>query len=124
MRALAALIAVAALALAAVAGPLVFMASESPQAVIQEAPEGDLIYRQGTMAIRLTEQPCGFQGIERLLEEEGIPPVHSYTMVQEGRPQVRGCWVRAAYDDEVLLQDMGGGDAYMPLSWFKREPGV
>lgn len=126
MRSLAVLIATAALALAAVVGPLVFSCME-PTAQVQALPamgEPDLVYKQGTMAIHLTDQPCGFQGIERLLEEEGIPPVHAYIMVQEGRPQVRGCWVRAAYDDEVLVQDMAGGDSFMPFSWFKPDVGV
>jgi hypothetical protein len=103
---------------------LVGCAEPSEPVSVADAPEGDLVYRRGTMAIRLTEQPCGFREIEKLLEEEGAPPVHAYVMVQEGRPQVRGCWVRAAYDDEVLLQDMGGGDSFIPLSWFRREPGV
>lgn len=120
--ALAALAVVALLAVASVAAPLYFMASQ-PVAV-QEAPSGDLIYRRGTMTIRLTEQPCGFQGLERILEEAGVPPVQAYVMVQEGRPQMRGCWVRAAYDDEVLLEDISGGGSFMPLSWFKTDPGV
>lgn len=125
MRALATLIATAALALAAVVGPLVFAYREPPApAQVLQVAEPDLVYKQGTMALRLTHQPCPFQGIERLLEEEGFPPVHAYVMVQEGRPAVRGCWVRAAYEDEVLIQDMGGGDSFMPLSWFKPDPGV
>lgn len=127
MHALAALIATAVITLAAIAGPLVFAYWEPAAPVVQELPvtgEPDLVYRQGTMALRLTHDPCPFQGIERLLEEEGFPPVHAYIMVQEGRPAVRGCWVNAAYEDEVLIQDMGGGDSFMPRSWFKPDPGV
>lgn len=122
--AVAALWAVTVLAVASVAGPLAFQASEAPPVVPTEGQPGDLTYHSGSMAIRLTEGPCTFSAIRELLESEGIPPVYSYVMVQEGRPQVRGCWVRAAYEDEVLLQDMGGGDAFMPLSWFRRDPGV
>jgi hypothetical protein len=120
--AIAALVVITALAVAAVAAPVVFLTENQP--TVMQAPSGDLIYKRGTMTIRLTEQPCGFQGLERILEEEGIPPVHAYVMVQEGRPQVRGCWVRAAYDDDVLIEDIGGGSSFMPLSWFKTDPGV
>lgn len=120
--AIAALVVITALAVAAVAAPVVFLTENQP--TVMQAPSGDLIYKRGTMTIRLTEQPCGFQGLERILEEEGIPPVHAYVMVQEGRPQVRGCWVLAAYDDEVLIEDIGGGSSFMPLSWFKTDPGV
>lgn len=126
MRSLAALIAVTALALAAVAFPLALAYHEAPPAPVQPLVMGepDLVYKQGTMAIRLTHKPCEFSGIELILENEGVPPVLSYVMVQEGRPEVRGCWVKAAYDDEVLIQDMSGGDSFMPLSWFKPDPGV
>jgi hypothetical protein len=92
-------------------------------AAVMDAPEGDLTYRRGTMALRLTEGRCGFSKMAEPLEEEGIPPALAYVMIQEGRPQVRGCWVRT-FSDEVLLLDMGGGESFMPLSWFKREPGV
>lgn len=124
MRALAVLIATAALALAAVVGPLVFAYREpaAPKPLVMAEP--DLVYKQGTMAMRLTHKPCEFSGIELILENEGVPPVLSYVMVQDGRPEVRGCWVKAAYDDEVLVMDMGGGDSFMPLSWFKPDPGV
>lgn len=128
MRAMAILIATAALALAAVVGPLVFAYREPPPAAVVPEPVGmgepDLVYKQGTMAIRLKHSPCEFSGIELILQEEGVPPVLSYVMVQDGRPEVRGCWVKAAYDDEVLVMDMGGGDSFMPLSWFKPDPGV
>jgi hypothetical protein len=111
-------------ALAAILACLLWGCSEpAPPAAIADAPEGDLVYRRGTMALRLTDQPCGFQGLEKILEDEGIPPVHGYVMVQEGRPQVRGCWA-VNFDQEVLLLDISGGDAFIPLSWFKREPGV
>lgn len=125
MRAgLVALLAVMLLAMASVIGPLALQVSQAAPQAVREAPDGDLIYRRGTMTIRLTTLACSFRGIEKLLEDEGIPPVYGYVMVQEGRPQVRGCWVRSTDPDEVLLQDMGGGDAFMPLSWFKRDPGV
>lgn len=115
----------AALALAAVVSQVAV--GDSPavrhvQSVAQATP--DLVYRQGTMALRLTQEPCAYREIEEILENEGIPPVKAYVMVQEGRPTVRGCWAPAAYDDEVLTQDMNGGDSFIPLSWFKPDMGV
>jgi hypothetical protein len=61
--------------------------------------------------------------VSNVQEEDGILPALAYVMTQEGRPQVRGCWV-ATFDREAMVMDIGGGEGFMPLDWFKRDPGV
>jgi hypothetical protein len=127
MRAFVVLIATAALALAAVVGPLVFAYREPPAAVVQELQgerEPDLVYKQGTVTMILRDAPCRFKALGDRLEEEGVPPARVYLMTSEGRTQARGCWVRSAFDDEALVEDLNGEATFMPLSWFKPDPGV
>jgi hypothetical protein len=98
-------------------GALAFSAHEAPLPVAT----GDLVYRSGTYAVRLTDQPCEFEEIEVDLSDRGVPPVKEYlTLQRDGRWTLAGCWAKTM-GQEVLTRDTAGADGYIPSDWFKRE---
>lgn len=111
--------------LAAAAGAVLaavfWIASPGQEAPAAAVPTGDLVYRQGTHALRLTDAPCEFEEIDADLTERGIPPVKAYlTLQRDGRWSMSGCWARTM-GSEVLTRDTAGADGYIPADWFKRE---
>lgn len=105
---------------------LVIMAVESLSAAPPTAEAeatSDLVWRNGSMTLRLTDRPCGFQALADDLNENGVPPAKALVIMQEGRPRVPGCWA-LDMDGDVLLRDVSGQDGFAPMSWFKREPQV
>lgn len=110
-----------AMAAAAVVAAMLWVASLGEAPAAAAVPTGDLVYRRGTHALRLTDAPCEFEEIDADLTERGIPPVKAYlTLQRDGRWSMSGCWARSM-GSEVLTRDTAGGDGYIPADWFKRE---
>lgn len=107
----------------AIIGSLAFSAHVKSHPTVPPAATGDLIYRQGTYAVRLTDAPCESEEIDADLSDRAIPPVKEYlTLQRDGRWSVSGCWAKTM-GAEVLTRDTAGADGYIPLDWFKREAG-
>lgn len=94
--------------LAAVAAPPFALHFGSPAAVLVDATVdtlvGQLVYRSGTYAIRLTEQPCPVAEFAAELEEVGVPPAWAYVAAQSGWSAVTGCCAPDTAGD-ILLRD-------------------
>jgi hypothetical protein len=121
VRAIAAVIGLAVACAVGILGPLAFSAHEKPQPQAQATAAGDLVYRSGSYAVRLTDQPCEFDEIEVDLSDRGVPPVKAYqTLQRDGRWNMSGCWAKTM-GREVLTRDTAGADGYIPSDWFKRE---
>lgn len=117
MRYVVAVLAALCIALVALALPL--LPSNPPKG----APgDGDLVYRSGSYAVRLTSEPCQFRDFKDYLEDRGIPPARAIIVTQPGRPTLTGCWAYVIGGDVLTLDPTTPPDAMpTPIKWFERE---
>ncbi len=120
MRKVFGIVPVLAMACVAAALPILPGASSSHA---QRPASAELAWRNGTLTLYLTEQPCQFKAFSNDLEEVGIPPARASVVVQTGRPTLPGCWAPDMGGD-VLTRDAGGNDGMVPANWFVRLPKV
>ncbi len=124
MRMSLALLALVAIALAAaIVGPLAFSAHLQAAPAVATDGTGDLVYRSGSYAIRLTEDPCDHEELEMMVGmAEGITPAKA-AVVTTGTTRRAGCWAMNG-GGSVVVRDYRSGqtDDVLPLDWFTREP--
>ena len=104
---------------AAMPGPLALGVHRPPGT----QPGGsDLVWRNGTMTLRLTEQACQFDEVALMLElvESTASPPKAAVAFQPGRDAQPSCWVLDVAGD-VVTRDAAGNEGFIPLGWFKRD---
>lgn len=107
---------------AVLAADLYFMGTPpaAPAPVVVLASGGDLVWRTGTMALRLTDESCPFDEERDQLELEGVPPAKRYIVTQAGRKR-SGCYVKDMGGDVLTLEPAGREVGTIPMEWFRRE---
>jgi hypothetical protein len=80
----------------------------------------NLVWRTGTMVLRLTDEDCPFTEERDQLEAEGIPPAKRYVVTQAGRKR-SGCYVKDMGGDVLTLEPDGREVGTIPIDWFRRE---
>jgi hypothetical protein len=98
--------------------PLALDAS-GPAPAVAEAR--DLVWRNGTLTLRLSEEPCRIAQLADALElSESMPqPPQAAVVAQTGRASVAACWVMDVNGD-VVMRDVGGNEGFIPMDWFRR----
>jgi len=87
----------------------------------QPPNNGALVWRSGTVTLRLTEEDCPYRELAADLECEGIPPAKAYVVDQESRRTI-GCWT-SDRDGDVITREPNGMAGTIPIDWFRRDPG-
>lgn len=78
-----------------------------------------LVWTSGTMALRLTDEPCHIEDATLHLEQEGIPPARRYVVTQGSR-SYSGCWVADIAGDVMTMDHDDQEHGTIPLDWFQR----
>jgi hypothetical protein len=83
----------------------------------------DLVYRNGTLTIRISDSPCTSEVLGTAIKGmDAVGPVKAaQVMIRQQR--LAACWALDA-DGDVLLVDQQGDGGFMPREWFKRDHGV
>ena len=97
---------------------LVAMLLLAPSAKAQE-----MVYQQGALTVRLTSQPCASEVFAAALKVQGAVSVPKAAQVIMGQRSVPACWALDS-DADVAMADQDGDKGFLPLAWFKIEPGV
>jgi hypothetical protein len=86
---------------------------------------GELVWRNGTLTLRLIEQPCRITELADALElSEGMPQAPQAAVVaQVGRGSISACWV-ADVNGDVVMRDAAGTEGFIPMDWFQRDAAV
>jgi hypothetical protein len=86
----------------------------------KEAVPG-LVWRSGTVTLKLTDRPCPSAEFADALEQEGVGKARAYDVVQGSR-RYTGCWTR---DDggDVVTMEPGRDIGSIPLDWFRMASG-
>lgn len=86
----------------------------------KEAVPG-LVWRSGSVMLKLTDRPCPSAEFTSTLESEGVGQARAYDVVQGSR-RYSGCWAK---DDggDVVTMEPGRDIGSIPLDWFRTEQG-
>lgn len=85
------------------------------------ALSAEMTYKTDGATVRLHDQPCTLAPALALIREEYKSAHQAGVLEADGR-MVRFCWV--ALNGFVYVVDEDGDMARLPISVFKREPGV
>lgn len=83
----------------------------------------DLIYKQGTLSVRLTQAPCTSPALALMLAQLDNTAEPRRAIVHHGRELVESCW-GIDTDADIVLADAKGGSGFLPHDWFKRVPSI
>lgn len=104
-----------------VAGLLGVVLWQPVPAALPAPATGALVWRNGTFAMKLGDEPCPFEELDEALTERGVPPVKAYRELQrDGRWSMPGCWAKDMGGD-VVTMDTAGGEGFVPIDWFNRD---
>lgn len=79
--------------------------------------EPGLVWRNGTMALTLTAEPCHIEDATLYLEQEGIPPARRYVVTQGSR-SYSACWAADISGDIMTMDAVAQEPGTIPLDWF------
>lgn len=79
----------------------------------------DLVYRQGSYSVRLTNEPCGNEEYREQLESEGIPPARR-SAIASGSRTYSGCYTRTMSGDVLTLDYLATETGTLPKEGFKQ----
>ena len=96
-------------------------AAPAAEAVPPDDAVPGLVWRSGTVTVRLTDRPCPSEDLARVLEVEGVTRPLAYEVTQKGRRST-GCWSKDLAGDVVTMEP-GREVGSIPVAWFRQEAG-
>ena len=80
-----------------------------------------MVWRSGTVSLRLTDRPCPSEDLARALETEGVTKARAYELTQKSQ-RVTGCWSKDLGGDVLTLEE-GREIGTIPVGWFRSGAG-
>jgi hypothetical protein len=82
-----------------------------------------MVFRQGNLAVRLTQADCQIPGMSEALVGAGGLTEPKQVLITHNATELRGCW-SVDKDGDVLIGDESGSTGFLPMVAFKPAPSI